>query len=85
MRISLSHTITAEVVRMMADPAGRQPENYKAAVAIDFIDPDTEQGAAELGAIEIAKLARLLPATVVATLPKKEWLTYPPGLTPSLF
>ena len=76
-RISLSHTITAEVVRMMADPAGRQPDNYKSVVTIDLIDPDTEPGAAELGAIEIAKLARLLPATVVATLPKERMAYLP--------
>jgi GTP cyclohydrolase II len=77
-RISLSNTITAEVVHMMADPAGRQPDNHESAVAINLIDPNTEPGAAELGAIEIAKLARLLPATVVATLPK-ERMTYLPS------
>ena len=54
-RISLSHTITAEVVRMMADPAGRQPDNYKSVVTIDLIDPASEPGAAEFGAIELAK------------------------------
>ena len=68
-RISLSGGITAETVRMMADPAGPQPQQQPAALSIALIDSETKPGAAELGAIELAKLARLLPATVVATVP----------------
>ena len=69
-RISLADEITAEVVRMMADPTGPQPQKGLTALSIARIDQDTAPGAAELGAIEIAKLSRLLPATVVATIPK---------------
>ncbi len=74
-RISLADEITAEVVRMMADPTGPQPQKGLTALSIARIDQDTAPGAAELGAIEIAKLSRLLPATVVATIPK-ERLSY---------
>ena len=71
-RISLADEITAEVVRMMADPTGPQPQKGLTALSIARIDQDTAPGAAELGAIEIAKLSRLLPATVVATIPKEK-------------
>ena len=66
-RITLSVDITAETVRMMADPAG--PQQQPPALAIALIEPDTNPGAAEIGAIELAKLARLLPAVVVAAVP----------------
>ena len=74
-RISLGDEITAELVRMMADPNGPQPQIGPSALSIARIDPDTAPGSAELGAIEIAKLSRLLPATVVATIPN-ERLSY---------
>ncbi len=77
-RITLSGDITAETVRMMADPAGPQPQQQPSALAIAQIDPDTNPGAAEIGAIEIAKLARLLPAVVVAAVPA-ERLSYLPA------
>ena len=77
-RISLSGGITAQTVHMMADPAGPQPQQQPPALSIAFIDPETKPGAAELGAIELAKLARLLPATVVATVPA-ERLGYLPA------
>ncbi|NNE85594.1 MAG: GTP cyclohydrolase II [Alphaproteobacteria bacterium] len=77
-RISLSGGITADTVRMMADPAGPQPEQQPAALSIALIDRDTKPGAAELGAIELAKLARLLPAAVVAAVPA-ERLGYLPS------
>ncbi|MDH3739369.1 MAG: GTP cyclohydrolase II [Alphaproteobacteria bacterium] len=77
-RISLSGGITAETVRMMADPAGPQPVEQPSALSIALIDRETKPGAAELGAIELAKLARLLPATVVAAVPA-ERLGYLPS------
>lgn len=77
-RITLSGGITAETVRMMADPAGPQPVQHPPALSIARIDPDTNPGAAETGAIELAKLARLLPAAVVATVPV-ERLSYLPS------
>ena len=77
-RISLSGGITADTVRMMADPAGPQPQQQPSALSIALIDSETEPGAAELGAIELAKLARLLPATVVAAVPA-ERLGYLPS------
>jgi len=77
-RITLSGAITAETVRMMADPAGPQPQQQPPALSIALIDPETNPGAAETGAIELAKLARLLPAAVVATVPP-ERLGYLPS------
>lgn len=77
-RITLSGDITAETVRMMADPAGPQPEQQPPALSIALIDPETSPGAAEIGAVELAKLARLLPAAVVATVPA-ERLGYLPS------
>ncbi len=77
-RISLSGGVTAETVRMMADPAGPQPQSPPPALAIAQIDPETNPGAAEIGAIELAKLARLLPAAVVAAVPA-ERLSYLPS------
>jgi GTP cyclohydrolase II len=77
-RVTLSGDITAETVRMMADPAGPQPAEHPPALSIAHIDPDSNPGAAEIGAIELAKLARLLPAAVVATVPA-ERLSYLPS------
>lgn len=68
-RISLSGGITAETVRMMADPASPQTEAVPAPVSIAEINPDTPNGTAETGAIELLKLANLLPAAVVAPVP----------------
>ena len=77
-RITLSGDITAETVRMMADPAGPQPAQHPPALSIALIDPESNPGSAETGAIELAKLARLLPAAVVATVPP-ERLAYLPS------
>ncbi|NKB49324.1 MAG: GTP cyclohydrolase II [Alphaproteobacteria bacterium] len=77
-RVSLSGGVTADTVRMMADPAGPQPQHQPAALSIALIERETEPGAGELGAIELAKLARLLPATVVAAVPA-ERLGYLPS------
>jgi GTP cyclohydrolase II len=77
-RISLSGGISAETVRMMADPAGPQSERTPPVTAIAAIDPATEPGAAEIGAIELLKLANLLPAAVVAPVPA-ERLGYLPA------
>ena len=81
-RISLSGGITAETVRMMADPAGPQPQQQPPALSIALIDSQTNPGAAETGAIELAKLARLLPAVVVAAVPA-ERLSYLPSWSES--
>lgn len=77
-RLSLSGGITAETVRMMADPAGPQPHDAPPPLSIARIDPQSDPGAAEIGAIELMKLARLLPAAVVAAVPK-ERLSYLPS------
>ncbi len=68
-RISLSGGINAENVRMMADPASPQSRETPAPVSISEINPGTLTGAAEIGAIELLKLACLLPAAVVAAVP----------------
>ncbi|MBS28177.1 MAG: GTP cyclohydrolase II [Alphaproteobacteria bacterium] len=68
-RISLSGGVTADTVRMMADPAGPQSDDLAPAVSISHIDPATRPGASEIGAIELLKLACLLPAAVVAPVP----------------
>jgi GTP cyclohydrolase II len=68
-RISISGGITADSVRMMADPAGPQDGTLPAPVSIEEINPDTPKGTAETGAIELLKLANLLPAAVVAPVP----------------
>jgi len=68
-RISLSGGITAQTVRMMADPASPQIGDAPAPVSISDINPDTPKGTAETGAIELLKLASLLPAAVVAPVP----------------
>lgn len=78
-RISLSGGITAETVQMMADPAGPQPEQQQpSALSISHIDTESDPGAAEIGAIELAKLAKLLPAAVVVAVPS-ERLGYLPS------
>lgn len=68
-RISLSGGINADTVRMMADPASPQSGDTPAPVSISEINPGTLPGAAETGAIELLKLACLLPAAVVAPVP----------------
>ncbi len=70
-RLSLSGGITAERVRMMADPVGPQANAAPPAISISHIDPGTAPGAAETGAIELLKLAGLLPAAVVAPVPRE--------------
>ncbi|CAN0558473.1 unnamed protein product, partial [Laminaria digitata] len=70
-RISLSGGITADNVRMMADPASPQSGTAPAPVSISEINPDTPTGTAETGAIELLKLACLLPAAVVAAVPEE--------------
>jgi len=77
-RLSLSGGITAETVRMMADPAGPPPHDAPPALSIARVDPQSDPGAAEIGAIELMKLARLLPAAIVAAVPK-ERLSYLPS------
>jgi GTP cyclohydrolase II len=76
-RLALAGGITAETVRMMADPAGPQRENPPAAISIAQIDSGTAPGAAEIGAIELLKLACLLPAAVVAPVPDERMAYLP--------
>lgn len=68
-RLSLAGGINAETVRMMADPASPQSGTAPTPTSISDINPDTLPGAAEIGAIELLKLACLLPAAVVAQVP----------------
>lgn len=68
-RLSLAGGINADTVRMMADPASLQSSPAPAPVSISDINPSTLPGAAEIGAIELLKLACLLPAAVVAPVP----------------
>ncbi|MBT7360858.1 MAG: GTP cyclohydrolase II [Rhodospirillaceae bacterium] len=77
-RVALAEGMTAETVRMMADPAGPQSEPNVPAVSIAQIDPATRPGANEIGVIELLKLAGLLPAAVVTTVPD-ERLEYLPS------
>ena len=77
-RLSLSGGVTAERVRMMADPTGPQASAPPPAISISHIDPRTAPGAAENGAIELLKLAGLLPAAVVAPVPR-ERMNYLPS------
>jgi GTP cyclohydrolase II len=85
-RVSLAGGMTAETVRMMADPAGPQSDRPVSAISIAQIDPTTRPGAPgtagtdanEIGAIELLKLAGLLPAAVVAPVPV-ERLEYLPS------
>jgi GTP cyclohydrolase II len=68
-RLSLAGGITADTVRMMADPASPQSEPAPTPVSISYINPTTLPGMGETGAIELLKLACLLPAAVVAPVP----------------
>ncbi len=77
-RVALAQGMTAETVRMMADPAGPQSETNVSAISIGQINPATRPGANEIGAIELLKLAGLLPAAVVTTVPV-ERLEYLPS------
>ncbi|MEP4378108.1 MAG: GTP cyclohydrolase II [Alphaproteobacteria bacterium] len=77
-RVALAAGMTAETVRMMADPAAPQSEKQVPAISISQIDPATRPGAIETGAIELLKLAGLLPAAVVAPIPA-ERLEYLPS------
>lgn len=82
-RVALAQGMTAETVRMMADPAGPQSDKPVSAISIAQIDPATRPGApgidaCEIGAIELLKLAGLLPAAVVTTVPT-ERLEYLPS------
>jgi len=83
-RLSLSGGVTAERVRMMADPAGPQSSTPPPAISISHIEPDTASGKAETGAIELLKLAGLLPAAVVAPVPR-ERMSYLPSWADSEF
>ena len=68
-RLSFSGGINADTVRAMADPASPQPGTTPTPVSISEINVETLPGVAETGAIELLKLACLLPAAVVAPVP----------------
>jgi len=75
-RFALPGGATADAVRQMADPGADMPEALPRPLAIDRIDPASDTGAIEGGAVELAKLAGLLPATVIAPVPRERlgWL-----------
>jgi GTP cyclohydrolase II len=70
-RVSLGSAISAETVRQLADPAAPVPAAVIQPLTIARIDPATDPGAAESGAITLVKLARLLPAALVAPIPRE--------------
>lgn len=70
-RLTLSGGVTAEAVRTMADPAAPPSGNLPPPVSIEHIDPQSTAGRSETGAIELLKLASLLPAAVVAPVPNE--------------
>ena len=74
-RLDLGSEISAELVRQLADPVTEVPTGVVQPLAITRIDPETDPGAAETGAILLVKLARLLPAALVTTVPRDR-LTY---------
>jgi GTP cyclohydrolase II len=70
-RVSLGSDISAETVRQLADPLATVPTAAVQPLTIARIDPETDPGAAESGAITLVKLARLLPAALVAPVPRE--------------
>lgn len=74
-RVSLGDGISAETVRELADPAAPVPAATAQPLTIARIEPASTPGAAESGAIAMVKLARLLPAALVAQVPR-ERLSY---------
>ncbi|MEK9660972.1 MAG: hypothetical protein VW644_04425, partial [Alphaproteobacteria bacterium] len=74
-RVSLGDSISAETVRRLADPAAPVSAETVQPLTITRIDPATDPGVAESGAIGLVKLARLLPAALVAPVPR-ERLSY---------
>jgi GTP cyclohydrolase II len=70
-RVSLGSDISAEMVRQLADPAAPVPKAAVQPLSIARIDPETNPGAAESGAITLVKLARLLPAALVSAVPRE--------------
>ncbi|MBO6782481.1 MAG: GTP cyclohydrolase II [Alphaproteobacteria bacterium] len=70
-RLTLAGGVTAEAVRTMADPASPLSGDLPPPVSIETIDPDSKAGRSETGAIELLKLASLLPAAVVAPVPEE--------------
>ncbi|MGE0254733.1 MAG: GTP cyclohydrolase II [Alphaproteobacteria bacterium] len=75
-RFALPGGASAETVRRMADPAAGRTDDLPRPLAIDRIDPASDSGAIDSGAVELAKLAGLLPAVVVAPVPRERlgWL-----------
>ena len=63
--VSLAGGVTAETVRQMADPAAEVPRLAQPPVSVVRAEPD----GLTMGAVEITKLARLLPAAVLASVP----------------
>ncbi len=63
--VSLAGGVTAETVRQMADPAAEVPRLAQPPVSVVRAEPD----GLTMGAVEITKLARLLPAAVLAPVP----------------
>jgi len=70
-RLTLPGGVSAQAVQQMADPLVPPPGPLPQPLAIETV----EAGQAGAGAVELTKLARLLPAAVVAELPA-ERLSY---------
>lgn len=65
LRMALAAGVDTATVRQMADPTAPRPATMPPALALEPIAP----GTAAAGAVELTKLARLLPAVVIAAVP----------------
>ena len=63
--VALAGGVTAEMVRRMADPSSAKDERLPAPIKVERVEPD----ALPALAATLVKLARLLPAAVVAPVP----------------
>jgi len=63
--VALAGGVTAEMVRRMADPAAAKDDRLPAPIKVERVERDALPGLAVL----LVKLARLLPAAVLATVP----------------
>ena len=66
-RMALTHGISAAAVRQLADPCGALEQPLPAALDIGRVD-DTS---CEAAAIQLTKIARLLPAAVTVAVPER--------------
>ncbi|MFQ5972734.1 MAG: GTP cyclohydrolase II [Alphaproteobacteria bacterium] len=64
-RFALAGGVTAEAVQQMADPLSAPPEPPPQPLGLSRVEP----GGLDAGAVELTKLAGLLPAAVIAPVP----------------